>query len=228
MEKAVGEADKAGAEMILTKNQEVTDSARGQILNLLAERRSPYGFSMRRVEAEKLRRLFQAARWAPSSYNEQPWSFLVATRDNPEDYDRLLNTLVEFNRQWAGQAPVLALGVAKLAFDRDGRTNRHAWYDLGQAVADLTVQATAEGLSVHQMAGFDAEKARQEFQIPAGYEPVVVMAIGYPDDSEVSESGRPRSRKPLKEFVFGGSWGQTSTLVASDFAHEGGFDDQSN
>ena len=214
--------------MILTKNQEVTDSAWGQILDLLAERRSPYGFSSHRVEPEKLRRLFQAARWAPSSYNEQPWRFLVATGEEPEEYDRLLSMLVEFNRQWARRAPVLVLGVAKLAFERDGRANRHSFYDLGQAVADLTVQATAEGLFVHQMAGFDAEKARQEFQIPAGYEPVVIMAIGYSDGSEVSEPGRPRSRKPLEEVVFSGSWGHPSTLVASDFAHEGGFDDQSN
>jgi len=227
MEKAVREADKGGPEMILTKNQEVTDGTRDRILDLLAERRSPYGFSSRRVEPEKLHRLFQAARWAPSSYNEQPWSFLVATRDNPEEYDRLLSTLVEFNRQWAGQAPVLVLGVAKLAFDRDGRTNRHAWYDLGQAVADLTVQATAEGLSVHQMAGFDAAKARQEFQIPTGYEPVVVMAIGYPVDSEVSDPGRPRSRKPVEEFVFGGHWGQPSMLVTGESTLEGAFDDQS-
>ena len=183
--------------MILTENQELTGNKQGGILDLLAQRRSPYAYSPRPVEPEKLRRLFQAARWAPSSYNEQPWSFLVATRENPEEYHRLLGTLIEFNQQWAGQAPVLVLAVAKLALERDGRTNRHSYYDLGQAVADLTVQAMAEGLFVHQMGGFDAAKARQLFHIPEGYEPVTVMAIGCVGDSGSGEPGRPRARKLL-------------------------------
>jgi len=212
--------------MMLAKHEEVFEST--AIHDLLARRRSPYALSPRRVEPEKLRRVFEAARWAPSSYNEQPWRFIVAPRENPEDYFRLLGTLVEFNQQWAGQAPVLVLAVAKLAFEKDGSANRHALYDLGQAVAQLTVQATAEGLFVHQMGGFGAEKARQEFHIPEGYAPVTVLAIGYLSDSESAGPARPRTRQPLEAVVFGGTWGQPSSLVRNAASPEGDSDDQNN
>jgi len=123
---------------------------------------------------------------------------------------------------------VLVLAVAKLAFDKGGRTNGHSFYDVGQAVADLTVQATAEGLFVHQMGGFDADRARQLLRIPQGYEPVAVMAIGYLGDSELSSPAQPRARKPLEKFVFSGTWGQPSPLVASDADPEGDSYDQSD
>jgi nitroreductase len=198
--------------MTLARNPEGTESGPSPILDLLAKRRSPYAFSPRWVEPEKLRRLFQAARWAPSSYNEQPWRFILTTRENPGEYLTLLGTLVESNQQWAQQAPVLVLAVAKLAFEKDGSANRHSFYDVGQAVAHLTVQATAEGLFVHQMGGFDVERARQLFHIGEGYEPVTVIAIGYLGDSESAGPGRPRVRKPLEAVVFGGIWGQPSPL----------------
>jgi len=207
--------------MMLAKHDAITEKTPTPIHDLLARRRSPYAFSPRRVDTEKLHRLFQAARWAPSSYNEQPWRFIVATREKPEDYFRLLGTLVEFNQQWAGQAPVLALAVAKLAFDKDGSANRHAIYDLGQAVAQLTVQATAEGLFVHQMGGFSVQKARQEFHIPEGYEPVAALAIGYLGDSESAGPARPIARKPLEAVVFGGTWGEPSSLLRNSDLHEG-------
>jgi nitroreductase len=198
---------------------EPTGRAHGQILDLLAKRRSPLAFSPRRVEGEKLLALFEAARWAPSSYNAQPWSFLLATQDQPAEFQRALHCLVEANRQWAQHAPVLILSVAKLHFAASGGPNRHAFYDVGQAAAHLSVQATALGLYVHQMGGFDVEKARAVFSLPEGYEPVAMMAVGYLGDRDaLPEALRqrelaPRTRKPLEEFVFTGRWGRASTLV---------------
>ncbi|MGH7236266.1 MAG: nitroreductase family protein, partial [Nitrospiraceae bacterium] len=128
------------------------------IHDLLQKRWSPRAFSGRAVEADKLRILFEAARWAPSSFNEQPWSFIVATKDDQANFDRLLRCLLEGNRAWARHAPVLRLSVAKLRFEEDGEPNRHAFHDVGLAVENLVIQATALGLVVHQMAGFDVQK----------------------------------------------------------------------
>jgi nitroreductase len=184
------------------------------IQELLEKRFSPYAFSSRPVEAEKLRKLFEAARTTPSSYNEQPWRFVVAAQQDREAFARLLETLTERNREWARHAPVLVLSVAKLDFTHDGLLNRHAWYDVGQAAAYLTLQATELGLYVHQMAGFDVRKARQLLGIPAGYEPATMMAVGYLDDFESMQEvprqhDRPRrGRKPLESLLFGGSWGK--------------------
>jgi nitroreductase len=122
----------------------------------------------------------------------------------------LLSTLVDANRQWAQQAPVLILGVAKLDFDHVPQPNRHALYDLGQAVANLIVQATSLDLSVHQMGGFDPHLARELFGIPAGFEPVVVFALGYQEGEPQAPAGR--TRKPLSDFVYSGSWGRPAAL----------------
>jgi nitroreductase len=171
------------------------------------------------VDAATLLSLLEAARWAPSSFNEQPWSFIVGTRDEPEVYNRLVSCLVEFNARWAARAPVLMLSVARLAFERNGDPNRHAFHDVGMAAENLMIQATALGLVVHQMAGFDVEKAREVFGIPQGYEPCAMIALGYLGDREsLPESLRqreeaPRVRKPISEFVFGARWGKTSPLV---------------
>jgi nitroreductase len=186
---------------------------------LIRERWSPRAFSEKPVPAEVLQSLFEAARWAPSSSNEQPWAFLVATRDDEESHSRMLSTLVEFNQTWAGHAPVLALAVSELAFARNGRSNRNAFYDTGAAVADLTVEATVRGLFVHQMAGFDPRKAIELFSIPAGWEPIAAFVIGYPGDPQsLPEPLRerelaPRNRKPLPEFVMSGGWGQPAIFL---------------
>lgn len=184
----------------------------GGIHELLARRWSPRRFSPRSVEPANLAQLFEAARWAPSSYNAQPWSFIVATREDAEGYNRLLSTLMEANRQWAVQAPVLILAVAKLNYDHIARPNRHALYDLGQAVANLTVEATALDLYIHQMGGFDPRSARELFAIPAGYEPVAVLALGY-QENPAAVPGE-RTRKALADFVFSESWGRAATVVA--------------
>ena len=191
------------------------------IHDLLRQRWSPLAFSQQRVEPEKLCSVLEAARWAASSYNEQPWSFIVATKDNQPELDRLLGCLAEGNQEWAKNAPVLMLSVAKLYFERNGVENRHAFHDVGAAAALLSIQATANGLFIHQMAGFDVPKAREVYGISEGYEPVAAIALGYLEDSKIlseklqQRENAPRTRKPLEKFVFSGSWNQVSPLVTS-------------
>lgn len=182
------------------------------IHELLQKRWSPRAFSAEPIDVATLRSLFEAARWAPSSYNEQPWAFLVARREQTEDFARLLETLVEFNQDWARSAGGLVLTTARSAFAHNGTPNRHAWHDLGLAVAQLTVQASAAGLYVHQMAGIVPARAKTLLAIPDGWEPVSGLAIGYLGDPatlpeklqqrELAES----TRKPQDEFVFSAQW----------------------
>src|SRR5207237_4302235 len=144
------------------RRRTMTKTARNDypIHDLLRRRWSPRAFADRLVDPDKLRSLLEAARWAPSSFNEQPWAFVVATRDRQEEFARVLGCLVEFNQTWAKSAAALMLTFARLTFDRNGQPNRHAYHEVGLAMANLTVQATAEGLAVHQMAGIVVEKAR--------------------------------------------------------------------
>jgi nitroreductase len=186
---------------------------------LLQRRWSPRAFAERPVEPEKLRRLWEAARWSASCANQQPWYFLVATREDAVEYARLLSCLRETNQEWATHAPVLMVSVAKLAFDINGQANRYAFHDVGLAVANLIVQATALGLCVHQMAGFYPDKVRELYGVPDDFEPVAGIVLGYPGDPAVlSEELRqreaaPRVRKPLETFIFQGAWGQMSPLA---------------
>jgi len=188
---------------------------------LVRNRWSPRAFADKPVPADVQRSLFEAARWAPSSNNEQPWAYLVASKDDSESYAKMLGVLVEFNAGWAKNAPVLALSVAHLKTQRDGKPNRVALHDVGSATAQLTFEANAHGLLVHQMAGFDAEKARQTFAIPPDWEPVAAIAIGYPGNPDSlpdklrERELAPRVRKPLAEFVMSGSWGHTAPFVAA-------------
>lgn len=197
-----------------------TADARYPIHPLLARRWSPRSFSSRTVEPEKLLSLLEAARWAPSTANEQPWSFLIATREDSKEFERMASCLMPGNAEWARAAPVLAISVAKLHFSRDGRPNRHAFHDTALAVANLTVQAMAFDLYVHQMAGIHPERIVETYLVPEGHEPVAGIAIGYlgePEDlpAPLRERERaPRSRISLREFVFSGAWGRTAPLVA--------------
>lgn len=187
------------------------------IHKLLAERWSPYGFTDRPVAESDLSSLFEAARWAASSYNEQPWTYFVATRKTPAEFARLLSCLVEANQAWAKAAPVLVLGVVSLKFAKTGKDNRAAVHDLGLASANLVTEATSRGLSVHQMIGLSPERARELYQIPAHAEAWTAMAIGYKADAAtLPEALRerdlaPRKRKPAAEFVFTGTWGQSAS-----------------
>jgi nitroreductase len=173
---------------------------------------SPRSFSDQPVSKEDLKTIFEAARWAASSYNEQPWRFIVASKSDGPLYDKLLSVLVPFNQAWAKTAPVLILTVAKRTFSHNATPNLHARHDTGAALAQIALQATALGLHVHGMAGFDSEKARQVFAIPEDYEPVAAAALGYlgsPDELEEPYKERElarRERKPLRELVFAGEW----------------------
>jgi len=191
------------------------------IHDLIGRRWSARAFSEQPVEPEKLISLFEAARWAASASNEQPWAFLVATQQDPKNFEIMLSVLVDANRGWAKKAPVLILTLAHTQFDKDGRANRHAFHDVGQAVANLSLQATALGLTLHQMGGFNVEAARERFTVPQGWEPVSVIALGYAGDPEsLSEALQQREtarrqRKPLEAFVFSGAWGHTFPITSS-------------
>ena len=189
------------------------------IHDVLERRWSPRAFADRAVEAEKLRSLFEAARWTASSMNEQPWSFILACRTHAEDFEKAAACLMPMNRAWAQNAPVLVFAIAKKAFSKNDQPNRVAVYDLGQAAANLVMQATSLGLSVHQMAGIDVQKVRDTYGVPAEFEPVTAMAIGYPGDPEsLPEELRrrevaPRTRRPHEQFVFSHKWGTSSPLL---------------
>ena len=186
---------------------------------LIQNRWSPRAFSDKAVPQEVLRSLFEAARWAPSSNNEQPWAYIVATKDDPENFEKSLGALVEFNANWARKAAVLAIAVAELAFAKNNAPNRNAQYDVGAASLQLSIEATARGLVVHQMAGFDPETAKESYNIPQGWEPIAAMAIGYPGDAASlpeplqSREKAPRSRKRIREFVMSGQWGHTAEFA---------------
>ena len=192
------------------------------ILEILVARWSPYGWSDRPVSRSDLRSLFEAARWAASAFNEQPWRYVVATRDEPEEFERLLSCLVEGNQAWAAAVPALALGIARSTFSHNGKPNRVALHDLGLAAGNICAEATARGISVHQMAGILPERARELYQIPEEYDAQTALAFGYaadPEDLEEPARSRdttPRTRRPLDAFVFGGSWGRPAPLVAGD------------
>ncbi|HSF31598.1 MAG TPA: nitroreductase family protein [Candidatus Tectomicrobia bacterium] len=190
------------------------------IETLLKQRWSPRAFAARPVEPEKLLSLWEAARWAASTANQQPWYFIVASKENAAEHARLLSCLRENNQQWASHAPVLMVSVAKLTFDANGQPNRHAFHDVGLAVANLILQATALGLAVHQMAGFYPDRVRELYGVPEGFEPVAGIVLGYPGDPAILPEDlrqrelAPRTRKPLETFVFERSWGQVSPLVS--------------
>jgi hypothetical protein len=164
------------------------------------------------VGQEPLRNLLEAARWAPSSNNEQPWHFLIATKQDQADYDRLLSCLKITNQLGARLAPVLMMSVANLVFTDDGESNRHAFHDVGLAVENRIVQATALGLMVHQMAGLYPDQVRELYGIPVEYEVVAAIAIGYPGNPELlpvrfrQREAATRSRNPIVEFTFAGHW----------------------
>ena len=186
---------------------------------LIASRWSPYAFDEKPVKKDDRLSLFEAARWAPSSYNEQPWYYIIATKDNPEEFERMLSCLVEGNQTWAKSAPVLALGIARLNFAYNNKPNRAAIHDLGIAAGTLLFEATARGLSVHQMIGILPEKACKIYAIPDGYEIITGIATGYagnpnslPDDIKERDAAR-RPRKPLSEFIFNNRWGRVFSLL---------------
>ena len=189
---------------------------------LLAERWSPYAFTGASVAVSDLLALFEAARWSASSYNEQPWRFIVARREEPVAFARVLSCLVPFNQGWARHAPVLALGLVRTRRAGDGSPNRAAEHDLGLAAASLTVEATHRGLSVHQMSGIVADRIRKAYALPEDVVPLTALAVGYASSLEdTSEEmrerqARPRERRPLPMLVFGERWGEPAAFLERD------------
>lgn len=183
-----------------------------EVHDLIRTRWSPRAFSDRTIEEPALRSLLEAARWAPSCFNEQPWNFVIARREAEADFQRLLSCLVDKNQLWAKEAAVLMITVAQRAFRLNGVANVHAWHDVGLSVAQLSLQATALGISVHQMAGIDRARTRTTLAIPESHEPVTAVALGYAGEPsslpealatmEVAE----RARRPQADFVFTGRW----------------------
>lgn len=184
------------------------------IHELIKRRWSPRAISGRPVPLERLASLFEAARWAPSCYNEQPWRYLVAARDaDPEGHARLAGLLVDGNA-WAREAAVLAVSLARTTFTRNDKPNFHALHDLGAASENLCLEAVNQGLVAHQMGGFRREDSREALGIPAGWEPVAMIALGFPGDPEklpepLREGEKaPRARKGMPEVVESARFGE--------------------
>ena len=180
---------------------------------IIQKRYSALAFSGQDLDQKSLEQLFESARWAASSFNEQPWRFIFALRKNAIEFERIRGCLSAYNQAWAKAAPLLMITVARSCFKHNESLNPHAWHDVGQAVSQLALQAADLGLSVHQMAGFDANKAQKELEIPEPFEAVAALALGYPGkieelDPEFRERAQaPRTRKALTEIVFQNSWG---------------------
>jgi nitroreductase len=189
------------------------------INDLLSRRWSPKLFADRPIDDSTLATLLEAARWAASSFNEQPWSYIVARKSDGPEFDRMVSTLAEKNQQWARSAPLLMISIARNSFSRNGTPNRHAFHDVGAASADLTTQATSMDLFVHQMAGIDRQKIQREYALPEGEEPVAALAVGYaPDPATLTEEQRAaekksRTRKPVRDFVFSKTWGSPTPIA---------------
>lgn len=182
--------------------------------DLVRDRWSPRAFADRGVSAEALGSVLEAARWAPSSYNDQPWRFVVATREERAEHAALLSCLVPANQAWAAAAPVLIFSVAHASFARNGKPNAHARHDVGLASAQLALQAQALGLATHFMAGYDAGRAREVLGLPAGWDPVAAIALGHageadalPEELAAAERA-PRARLALGEVAYRGRFGE--------------------
>ena len=181
-----------------------------EIHALLKKRWSPRAFADRKIEKEKLQRMFEAARWSPSASNEQPWYFIIGEKGD-ETYDKIYDCLVEFNQKWAKFAPMLFISV--------GKENNTYQYDVGQSLAHLTFQATADGLYVHQMAGFSKGKAKELFDLPDYHQALTAIAVGYIGKPEILHPRMQKSelaereRKKIDAFVFSRKFGNKSKLI---------------
>ncbi|WMN05960.1 nitroreductase family protein [Marivirga arenosa] len=181
-------------------------------LSLLKERKSTVAFSDEPINTTQLEQIFEATRWAASCFNEQPWRFIVATKENETLYKKVLNGINPHNQNWAKNAPVLMIAIAKKTFSMNGAENKHSWHDVGLAVGNMSAQATAMGLYLHQMAGIVKENIQQDFEISEDFEVVSAIALGYklpieevPEDLKARES-KERTRKEFSEFIYNVDW----------------------
>src|SRR6187200_2617919 len=177
------------------------------INELIAKRWSARAFSTRQVEKSKLLSILEAARWAPSSRNEQPWRYIVFTNNNPEKLKKAQSVLKDIN-DYAKRAPILVCAITKKTYSDNRNHNRLHFHDLGAANENMFLEAFNQGLIMHEMGGFDIQKAREIFNIPEDYETGVMIAIGYQDnydilpDSLSQKAFLPRQRKSLSEIAF--------------------------
>lgn len=178
--------------------------------DLILRRWSPRSFNGKEVETWKLRSLFEAASWAASCFGEQPWRFLIASRADKEQFDRLLGLLMGKNQEWAKQAGALAISVAKKTFSHNAAPNRFGIHDVGTAFGQLSLQAVSLDLHVHGMGGFDAARTRAEFAVPEDFEVAAAFAIGYVDGDGAPPASR--TRRPVSETVFSGEWGKPAAI----------------
>jgi nitroreductase len=184
------------------------------ISEMIARRWSPVAFDeTRQVEKGKIQTILEAARWAPSCFNEQPWRYLVFDGSDQIALDRARDCLVDGNA-WARKAPILFLSIAYEDFAANGKPNRHAQHDVGLASENLVLEAARLGLAAHQMAGYDADRARREFNIPPRFTPMAMIAVGYPHPGRVEDlpekirarEAKSRARKSVSDFAFSGTW----------------------
>ena len=187
---------------------------------LIQKRWSPRSFADRKIENDKLLSILEAGRWAPSSYNEQPWRFIVGKIDEGTTHSKILDCLVEGNQSWAKNAPILILTNAKLTFSRNDNPNKHSYHDVGLAAAQMAIQAAEFDIYFHQMAGFSKYKAIEHFNIPENYEPVTVIAVGYlgnpenlKDEKLLKSEKAVRKRKSLSEIVFTDEWNRSADFT---------------
>ena len=177
------------------------------ISEIIAKRWSARAFSTKPVENSKLLSILEAARWAPSSRNEQPWRYIVFTNENPEMLKKAQSVLKEIN-DYAKRAPILICAIAKKTYSENENPNRLYFHDLGAANENMFLEAFNQGLIMHEMGGFDVQKAREVFNVPEDYEVGIMIAIGYQDTYQVlpdrlrEKAFTPRVRKPLAEIAF--------------------------
>jgi nitroreductase len=191
-----------------------TTNVESSVLEVIESRRSKRAYAPRPVEPEKIKSLFEAARWAPSSMNEQPWRYIYVTQNKKELHQLIAETLNAANQSWAARAPLLIVSLARKNFTRTNAPNSSARYDVGSANAFLSLQATHLGLNVHQMAGFSTQKVRDLLNVPEDYDVVVIIAVGYSDDPAVlPEHLQIREVAPRERFT------QDSFVMNSMFYH---------
>lgn len=188
------------------------------IHEILEKRWSPRAFDSKKIEREKLQRIFEAARWSPSASNEQPWRFIIGEQGDTT-YKKIFETLIEFNQLWVKTAPLAGIAIGRTHSLKSGLPAEWFKYDVGQSLAHLSFQATHEGLFVHQMAGFDRTKAQELFNIPEGFEALTAFAIGYPGDPNILHPNlqkievETRTREKTDTFVFSNAFGEKSNLI---------------
>lgn len=193
------------------------------IHTFISGRKSIRAFDPKPMTDEIVYQLFEAARWAPSAFNEQPWRFIIARRENEAEFQKMLDVLSPSNRNWAKNGSILILTIAKLYSDHNHLQNRHALHDVGLAVGNLSVQATSMGLALHQMGGFENVKAREFYEIPEGFEPISIIIVGFPGNIELLPDAlrlrelKERVRMPIEDMVFSGTFGKGDSILNKTF-----------